>query len=222
MPIQLPAEADLSPLLSAARDQGSRGTCTAFATTALHEAAKRGATGAHLRLSEEVLYWGAKQADKNYIPGTSFRSAHLALGKWGQPEAALWPYDPARRDDDASYAPPPESIAPANCHFAAMDPVPRDVMAVKTLLAAGQAVAISVEMSVGFFRAPGGVVPIPQPHEMIADSHAILLTGYSDAGSTFRFRNSWGTTWGAGGYGDLPYDYFVRHGKSAYSLRLKA
>lgn len=218
MPSQpLPPEADLSSLLSSARDQGQRGTCTAFAATALHEAG-RAAGGPREALSEEVLYWGAKQVDRNSHFGTSFRSAHQALGKWGQPPAGLWPYDPRRNDGDAGYAPPPEALDPGACRFARLEAVPVDVAAVKAHLAAGRAVAASVVMSLGFFTAPGGAVPLPRPHELLADNHAVLLTGYADGSAAFRFRNSWGAGWGAGGYGGLPYDYFTLHGKSAYIL----
>lgn len=211
-----PPEVDLSSSLSSARDQGQRGTCTAFATTALHEIEKTAGASASLALSEEVLYWGAKQADKNYSSGTSFRSVHLALGRWGQPESALWPYDPARNDGDASYAPPAEAINPVNCHRGRLEAVALDVTAVQAHLAGGRAVAAAFQMSTGFFRTVDGKVPVPQPHELLAEHHSVLLTGYRDQSGVFRFRNSWGTSWGAGGYSELPYDYFTRHGKSAY------
>ena len=220
MPPQLPSDADLSPLLSPARDQGPRGTCTAFAATALHEAVRTSGAGAMTALSEEVLYWGAKQADRNYNPGTSFRSAHFALGRWGQPEAALWPYDPSRNDGDAGYAPPPAAIDPANCHRARLEAVAVDIVAVRGHLAAGRPVAVSVRMSLGFFTAANGRIPLPQPHELLADNHAVLLTGYHDGRAALRFRNSWGGQWGVAGYGELPYDYFTRHGQSANILRI--
>jgi len=209
----LPSEVDLSSLLSSARDQGSRGTCTAFAVTALHEAQKH-----NLALSEEVLYWGAKQADKNYNSGTSFRSAHLALRKWGQPETHLWPYDPARSDGDASYHPPAEAIDPANCYFARLASVTLDIPTIKTHLAAGRLVAASVQMSLDFYSPRNGRIDVPDAHQLISDNHAILLTGYLDTDLVFRFRNSWGQSWGVDGYGELPYEYLTRHGKAVCTL----
>lgn len=225
MPTQsssLPLEVDLSSLILPVRDQGPRGTCTAFAATALHEAERAAGTGAFLALSEEVLYWGAKQADKNHTPGTSFRSIHMVLGRWGQPEAALWPYDPRRNDGDASYAPPSEAIDPANCLRGRLEPIPLDMTSLSAHIAGGRTVAASVQMSIGFFTAINGVVPIPQPHELIADNHAVLLTGYRDGGEVFRFRNSWGIGWGSYGYGELHYDYLAQYGKSAYAFRIEA
>lgn len=215
-PSSLPSDIDLSALLLSPRDQGPRGTCVAFAATALHE----GVMAPILALSEEVLYWGAKQADKNNNPGTSFRSIHLALGKWGQPEAHFWPYDPARNDRDVSYIPPPIAIDLVNCHRGRLEAVSLDIAAVKAHLASGRTIAISVQMSIGFFQSVNGVVPVPQPQELIAENHAILLTGYEDARNVFRFRNSWGISWGANGYGELPYDYFTQYGKSAHAFHI--
>ncbi|CAJ1337230.1 unnamed protein product [Effrenium voratum] len=35
----------------------------------------------------------------------------------------------------------------------------------------------------------------------------MLIVGYSDRQKVFIIRNSWGTSWGDGGYGYVPYDY---------------
>ena len=222
-PQPLQSETDLSLLLSPARDQGPRGTCASFAITALHEAGAAphsSATASQMiaDFSEEVLYWGAKQVDKNYIPGTSFRSIHVALRTWGQPEEIYWPYDPLRNDRDANYKPPPDAIMPENCSLRQLMATAIKVEPIKTHIATGQAVAAVLVMSLGFFTAPNGIVPIPNKNEMIMENHAVLLTGYSDTNSTFLFRNSWGQSWGKDGYGMLPYEYLIRHGKSACIL----
>ena len=213
----LPQQVDFSSVLSPVRNQGSRGTCGAFAITGLHEAALAAGGAVSLQLSEELLYWGAKQVDSNTKSGTSFRSMHLALGKWGQSAAALWPYDASRNASDPAYKPPPEAIDPANCFKAQLSTLNLDAEEIKQSLSAGHLVAITVQMSNGFFD-DSGVVPLPKPGDLLQDYHAILLTGYADGAlaldGNFRFRNSWGTDWGNNGYGLLPYAYVNMYGRT--------
>jgi len=65
---------------------------------------------------------------------------------------------------------------------------------------------------------PGGFIDLPRGY--IRGGHAVLLDGWDDdlthrykTGVTrkgfLRFANSWGTGWGDGGYGYLPYDSLV-------------
>jgi C1A family cysteine protease len=43
----------------------------------------------------------------------------------------------------------------------------------------------------------------------VLGGHAVLGVGYDDAKQMFLFRNSWGATWGQGGYGFIPHAYLV-------------
>jgi C1A family cysteine protease len=66
----------------------------------------------------------------------------------------------------------------------------------------------------------GGCFPFPNRSETIMGGHAVSVMGYDDnkkvvntntGGTTttgaLLIRNSWGTSWGQGGYGWLPYQY---------------
>jgi C1A family cysteine protease len=71
-----------------------------------------------------------------------------------------------------------------------------------------------------------GEVFYPERDTDFEGGHAIVLTGYDDAKSVggdqgcFRFRNSWGAGWGAGGDGFIPYRFFEEgHAHDAWSLR---
>ena len=54
-----------------------------------------------------------------------------------------------------------------------------------------------------------GVVPMPQKGQAALGGHCILLVGYDADKQVFIFRNSWGTTWGMGGYGTIPFAYIL-------------
>src|SRR5262249_4701974 len=57
-----------------------------------------------------------------------------------------------------------------------------------------------------------GKIPLPESFsELDPDSceHSVLVMGYDDEAKQFIFQNSWGTSWGANGFGFFPYDYIT-------------
>lgn len=46
--------------------------------------------------------------------------------------------------------------------------------------------------------------------------HAMLVIGYDDDNNAFKIINSWGTEWGANGYGWIDYNYFPKVVKEGY------
>jgi hypothetical protein len=51
---------------------------------------------------------------------------------------------------------------------------------------------------------------------VITGGHAVCLCGYDDSERAFKFRNSWGTTYGNNGYGYISYDLFNERHNSQY------
>lgn len=213
---------DLRPLLPPVRDQGGRGTCLAFAVTAAHEVAKAGGAVVSLDLAEEVLYWGCKEVDGDHLPGSSFRSASVALARWGQPDEALWPYDESRNDTDSSFTPPAAAIDPSACHMARLRSVPVTIDEVKRWLAADRPIALGMILTDGVIYTTDGQVPPPTANDIPRGDHAVLIVGFEDGATPgeghFIIRNSWGPGWGDSGYGYLPYAYVVRYGKQTWII----
>jgi len=54
-----------------------------------------------------------------------------------------------------------------------------------------------------------GMVPMPAPKEKLLGGHAVLAVGYDDKQQRFLVRNSWGKSWGLGGYFTMPYAYMT-------------
>jgi hypothetical protein len=94
------------------------------------------------------------------------------------------------------------------------------------LLAAGEAVYLSVDMAINWSIAgPGGfhgeVLPPPQAYY---GSHALLAQGYrtTPTGVQFLVQNSWGTNWGQSGFVWIPEDIFKSRVRAVYRIHVDA
>lgn len=124
---------------------------------------------------------------------------------WGAVPESAWPYD-------ASNWPPVEppgldEIARAYRHVRYRRVYSSDEC--KSVLSVlKRPVMASFDTYGDWFNAPEGRIPRPVSGENLSGGHSILLIGYDDATSEFKFRNSWGPGWGDRGNGYLPYDVF--------------
>ncbi len=77
----------------------------------------------------------------------------------------------------------------------------------RATLAAGRPVVVGyvIPRDLSISKA-GDLAPMSPISDDEPPSHAVLVVGYDDAAQRFRFRNSLGPEWGAGGYGTIPYD----------------
>ena len=75
-------------------------------------------------------------------------------------------------------------------------------------LASGFPFVFGIAVYESFMSANGGAIPMPQPNEKLLGGHALLGVGYDLGTRLFKFRNSWGTSWGDGtGHGTIPFEY---------------
>jgi hypothetical protein len=196
------------------RDQGQRGTCLAFAVTAAHEVARSGGLPPD-DLSEEALYWGCKRADGNWSSGTTFGSASTALGRWGQPLEAEWPYDP-QRPAGVAY-PPPSSAGGSGWFRSGLRRLAVVLADVRTLLDSGTPVLLGVTVFDTFYRPDAaGRIANPPPGASARGRHAVLAVDHR-AGE-FLIRNSWGITWALGGYAWIGDTYVGAHADDAWVI----
>jgi C1A family cysteine protease len=228
----LPGTADWHDRLPIIRNQGGRSTCVAFASVAAREFLLP--EGHPSDLSEQFLYWACKARDDYGGPGTYVGVAMKVLEDTGVCTEAGWPYSFAKVPGNEGQAPPPAGVetTAAGYRAAGYTPLgPRDVVAIKQVLAAGQLVVFAVPVYRYWSGDPirvTGDVRMPLPQDDGRGGHAMLLAGYEDdltvpGGGFFIVRNSWGEDWAfssaiAPGYCRLPYAYIERYGNAAYAL----
>ncbi|MEN4011884.1 MAG: C1 family peptidase [Chloroflexota bacterium] len=228
----LPEQVDLRNDFPAIQNQGQRGTCVAFATTAVREYLLAKMPG-YKNLSEQHLYWNCKQHDGVSGAGTYISVAMERLLADGQCPEETWPYNPLPIAGNEGQSPPPadarEKGLPQRISETRRIPA-RSVADLKQALADGQPVAFAVPVFTYWFMEPlrrSGDIRLPFSSDRQEGGHAMTMVGYQDdpevpGGGYFHIRNSWGTSWASesllgSGYARLPYAYMQYYGNAAHT-----
>jgi C1A family cysteine protease len=218
-----PATVDLRKWCSPIEDQKSIGSCTAHAGVGMLEYYQRRAFGKHVDGSRLFLY----KVTRNLLGWTGDTGAYLrdtmkAMVMCGVPPEQYWPYDIAKYDQE-----PSAFLYALGDNFEAVkyyrhDPTgttrAQRLEAIKNSLAADlpSMFGFTVYSSIPASGDGKGEIPFPKSGDSVRGGHAVLAVGYDDAKKigtakgALLIRNSWGTAWGAAGYGWLPYDYVLK------------
>jgi hypothetical protein len=99
-PVPIPKTADYTPNMSPVRNQGTEGTCVAFASVVgVKEYQDKKEYDRLIQLSPRYLYYLCKKFDgQPFQDGTYPRIAMKVLAKYGVAEESCWPYKPFQRD----------------------------------------------------------------------------------------------------------------------------
>jgi C1A family cysteine protease len=215
-----PSFVDLRKWCSEVKDQGGIGSCTANAATGAVEYYQNKAFGKHIDASRLFLY----KATRNMMHASGDGGAYIrttvgALAFFGVPPEEYCPYVEQNYDKE-----------PTAFQYAFADDY-RGLKYVKvgdTMQALKSTLASQLPIIMGFTCyqslmtpqvATNGKIPYPTNGEQVVGGHAVLMVGYDDAVTisnpnggaattgAFLIRNSWGASWGLGGYGWLPYKY---------------
>ena len=219
-PPGLPASLDYTDMMGPVRNQGKEGAIVGFAIAAAIEYQIRKALGEIVVISPRYIYYYAREKNGGVKSDSGARlidSISVVTTRGAVPEDA-WPYRPG----EFAMLPPP-SIANAR-HYKISKSTPLDNLnAIKSALASYGPVVISVTIYRGFVgedAAKGGQIQMPEANEKKMAGTALCLVGYDDARHLFKFRNSWGESWGDRGYGYLPYDYVEKFSYDSWAIQL--
>jgi hypothetical protein len=205
-------------------DQGSDGACAGFglATVCNYLLRARKFRPDVTNVSPWMLYQLAQQADPhdasagygtpdNPNVGASCRSAMKGWNQNGVCQNDFWlkngPYKAAMElVADAR-------LRPLGAYFRVNH---KDLVAMHTALAEVKILYASALLHQGWHDAkPNGVVP---SSSQFIGGHAFAIVAFDRAG--LWIQNSWGTGWGAGGFGYISYDDWLENGTDVWVARL--
>lgn len=226
----LPASGSVKNQVQEVYDQGAEGSCTANAFCAAYRIVETDKT---FNPSRAYVYYKERLVEDGNNPsgitdsGADVEDAVNYVAQYGVCSEASFPYNTANVD----VAPPASCDVEAAQHKlgSLVTITAGDLTTIKHTLLSGDPVLLAIGVYQSFesaFTARTGIVKMPNPTnyedpndpvDPFLGGHQVLIVGYYDVTQTFTVLNSWGTSWGHGGFFYLPYNY-VTNNQLTYEL----
>jgi hypothetical protein len=220
----LPPSVDLSPHFPEPGNQGTQGSCTAWAV------------GYGVR-----SYYEYRDLPVNRVPRTlGFSPAYLYNQikiKRGDCDSGAFISHALRFLQAEGIAPLPDfPYTPANCSALPLPELKmraanfviddwyrisiRNLDDIKGTLAQGDPVIIGMMLSESFENLEKDTIYEGRNDGGQEYAHAMVVVGYDDKNRAFKLFNSWGKNWGDGGFGRVSYKAFADKAVAAYAMKV--
>ncbi len=196
------------------QNQGSLGSCVAWACTRAYRYVQRKMGLPDQDFSELATYYWARsyQGWTLQDSGAYLRDGIKALAEFGASEESFWPYDISRYREEPSA----QSLANASEHQATRYlAVQNQQEQIKAVVASGYAIVFGIPIYQNFPQG-NGVWDIPTPQGQVIGGHAMTVIGY-DLGGVL-LANSWGSNWGVNGFARMPWAYFLSQASDLWMI----
>ena len=207
---KIPVAFSLKEKQSPVQIQGKRGTCTAFCMASLAEYFYMLEAKKHIDLSEEFAFFYTKKYDKadyRYTGSGAYpRSACKALHKKGICTERLLPYQNRAKEDvwkNIRISSKAKKEAKDFCISSYAKVVVQVADIQKAVFSSKAPVMLSLYLYDNYKTiGKNGLWPRKKKAKKIG-GHSMLVTGWNK--NAFECKNSWGESWGSGGYAYLPF-----------------
>jgi len=201
-------------------DQGQLGSCTtnALAAAVQYDRLKSDENPPFVP-SRLFLYYNERLIEST-VPndsGAYLRDGAKSLNQTGICPEADWPYvaTPALYDGgpfpvgSAPATQPPQSAYDdaANYTVTSYQALQQTLSQLQGAIVAGFPFVFGFTVYNSWTDTVPTVVPLPSAVDTVTGGHAVLVVGYDNSTSLFKFRNSWGPNVGDAGYFYIPYSY---------------
>jgi papain like protease len=190
---------DLRRLLGAARDQGTRPTCLAFAMSDAHACSQR----LHHPLAPDYAhYHAARREGATMNEAVTTTSMRHAIEQDGQPSETICPYG-VSCDDHWS---PPIGMGPVWKRASKLISETPSSVLLGELIAQRPSV-LTLSITEAFYAPDPQTFEVDPTASPVVGYHAVVVVGAREGGTAFLVRNSWGGAWGLEGHAWLVQSY---------------
>jgi hypothetical protein len=202
-------------------NQGKEGACTGFglATVANFLLQRRVVVPDSKRVSARMFYEMARRYDEwpgEKYSGSSARGAMKGWHKHGVCSENVWPYSVSQAGGTLTHQRAEDAAKrPLGAYFRVNH---QDLVAMHSALAEVRIVYATGTVHEGWSQiSPQGVIPFTTKP---LGGHAFAIVGYDQRG--FWIQNSWGPSWGVGGFALITYEDWLANGTDVWVARLGA